>query len=196
MSPQTSRASGMAGLVMVTLLIACGRGQDDRPAVGAGSAQATASPDTVATSTRSSADADQEFLRKMSTHHEGLILLAGRAMKRGSGTVRTDAQRLHEKQRREQGHMVQMLRQQLQDTIDLTVMPKHEAMSDSLEQQKGDEYGHGFYQDVIAHHREGIAMIDSFAPRLQNDSVRATATMMRADQEREIPEFTKKAGHS
>ena len=75
-------------------------------------------------------------------------------------------------------------------------MPKHKMMSDSLERQSGKAYERGFYQDVIAHHKEGIAMIDSFLPRLTDDSVRAMAEKMRSDQEKEIGEFSKKAGTS
>lgn len=135
-------------------------------------------------------------LEKMVNHHEGLILLAGRAQKRGVRSVATDAQKLHTKQQTEQQKMIQMLSGHSGTSVKPSLMPKHKQMSDSLERQSGKAYERGFYQDVMAHHKEGIAMVDSFLPRLSDDSVRTMAEKMRSDQEKEIEEFSRKAGTS
>jgi uncharacterized protein (DUF305 family) len=140
--------------------------------------------------------ADHAFLEKMVDHHEGLILLAGRAGKRGMQSITPDAKKLHTKQQSEQQKMTAMLSAHSGTSAEPKLMPKHKMMSDSLERQSGKAYERGFYQDVIAHHKEGIAMIDSFLPRLSDDSVRTMAEKMRSDQEKEIGEFSKKAGTS
>jgi uncharacterized protein (DUF305 family) len=143
-----------------------------------------------------SADANHAFLEKMVDHHEGLILLAGRAERRGMQSITPDAKKLHTKQQAEQQKMAQMMSAHSGTSAEPTLMPRHKMMSDSLERQSGKAYERGFYQDVIAHHKEGIAMIDSFLPRLTDDSVRTMAEKMRTDQEKEIAEFSKKAGTS
>jgi uncharacterized protein (DUF305 family) len=50
-----------------------------------------------------------------------------------------------------------------------------------------------FYQQVIAHHREGIGMTDRMLPQLSG-MTRDMAQKARTDQQREIAEFEKKAG--
>lgn len=77
-----------------------------------------------------------------------------------------------------------------------SITPKHQAIADSLQREKGDQYRHQCYQDVIAHQWEGIAIIDSLLLRLHSDSLWKVASTMRADQEREIDEFSRKAGAS
>lgn len=53
--------------------------------------------------------------------------------------------------------------------------------------------GRAFYEETIAHHREGIDMSRKMLPHLTG-GVKAMAEKMIADQEKEIAEFEKKAG--
>ena len=138
-------------------------------------------------------DADHEFLMMMSSHHEGLIQMATAAHEKASAQqTREDAGKLHTKQRSEQDSMVSMIQRDYQMSHQPMVMPKNRAQADSLAALSGPEYDRAFYRMVIAHHREGIGMIDQFLPRFTKPSVRSMAEMMRRDQQREIDEFQAK----
>jgi hypothetical protein len=140
-------------------------------------------------------DADHEFLRAMSDHHEGLVLMASAAMNKASRSeTQADAHKLHQKQAEERDKMVGMIRTSYNESHAPTAMPQHRAMNDSLQQKSGAEYDRDFYRHVIMHHREGMQMIDRFLPRLTNQQVRQMAEQMRRDQTREIAEFERKAG--
>lgn len=138
-------------------------------------------------------DADHEFLRMMSDHHEGLIMMMAAATERAeSAAAKADAKMLHDKQRQERDSMVAMLRTAYNDTITPMVMPGGKAMTDSLQQKSGAAYDRDMYRHIIMHHQEGIRMIDDFLPRLTRANVRQMAEKMRADQQREIQEFQRK----
>ena len=76
-----------------------------------------------------------------------------------------------------------------------SIMPSNQAMADSLSQKSGADYDMTFHMNVIAHHREGIAMIDRFLPQLTNPQVRQMAERMRADQQKDIQEHEGKMQH-
>lgn len=140
-------------------------------------------------------DADQEFLRKMVDHHEGLVQMVEPAMqKASSATAKADATKLHHKQQGEEQQMLAMLKQQYQDTYTPTVMANNKAMNEELQRQTGTAYDQQLYQHVVMHHREGIQMVDQFLPRLTKPEVRQMAQKMKEDQQREIAEFERKAG--
>jgi uncharacterized protein (DUF305 family) len=141
-------------------------------------------------------DADHEFLRKMSDHHEGLVQMASAAMNKASAQgAQADAHRLHTKQAEERDRMVGIIRTAYSETHQPTVMPNNKAMNDSLQAMpRGSQYDREFYRHVIMHHREGMQMIDQFLPRLTKPEVRQMAERMRADQTREIAEFERKTG--
>ena len=192
----TNRTDVSRGLTVLAtaLLVACSPRNEERQAASGAADTMTSGMDHTQMDA-AAGGADHEFLDKMVNHHEGLILLAGRAENK-SGPFRADAKKLHAKQETEQQKMLKMLSGPSGKSVEPMIMPKHKMMSDSLERQNGKAYERGFYQDVIAHHKEGIAMIDSFLPRLTDDSVRTMAEKMRSDQEKEIQEFSKKTGTS
>ena len=57
----------------------------------------------------------------------------------------------------------------------------------------GAEYDRAFYRHAIAHHRDGIRMTDDVLPRLTKPEVRQMAEKMKADQQKEITQFERKA---
>lgn len=137
-------------------------------------------------------DSTQTFLRMMSDHHEGLIVMADSAEERAqTADAKADAQRLRQKQADEQQRMLTMLGQQYGDSITPTIMPNNRAMLDSLLRVDGRAFDRTFYQDVIAHHREALQMIDQYSPNLTGE-VRQMAERMRTDQQREIQELDRK----
>ena len=176
-------------------------------ALGCGSAEKASSDTaaTVATDTTSGAmagmdhapakDADNEFLRQMSDHHEGLVMMASVAMTKATKpATQADAHMLHTKQAAERDSMLAMLRTTYDDKHTPTVMPKTRLQNDSLQRTSGPEYDRTFYRLVVEHHREALAMIDSFRPRLTRDDVKRMADMMKKDQQKEIADFQRKAG--
>lgn len=192
-----------ATAVVAGLAVACGGSGDtsgDTVAIGA----PAASGDTMAGMDHTqmagmdhgpAKDADHAFLREMSDHHEGLILIAGTAhQKAAADETRQDAEQLHMKQMAERDTMVTVIRTAYNETHQPTAMPKNRAQNDTLQSLSGAAADRKFYQLVIQHHREGIAMIDSVRPQLQRQNVQRMADRMKQEQQREIAEFQRKAG--
>ena len=138
-------------------------------------------------------DADHDFLRMMSDHHKGLILLAHEAKERPkpSATI-ADGRTLDTKQDAELDRMVTMLEKDFKDPYSPKVLPEHQAVHDALEAKKGKEFDRMFYQSVIAHHQQALTMIDGYLPKAKNPAIRKMAETMKADQAREIRDFQQK----
>lgn len=173
-------------LLSFVLVAACSRAERSDPDTAAG-AVPIANPGAAR-------DADQEFLRRMIDHHEGLVQMAMAAMTRASKpATQGDAHRLHTKQVAERDSMQIMLRAAYGENKEGHVMEQNRIQNDSLQRMSGTDYDRTFYRLVIRHHQEGIAMIDSLVPRLTREDVRGMAQKMKTDQQREIAEFQRKA---
>ncbi|HEU5175302.1 MAG TPA: DUF305 domain-containing protein [Gemmatimonadaceae bacterium] len=135
-------------------------------------------------------DSNQVFLRMMSDHHEGLIMMSDSARLQGA-TAKADAAKLKEKQQREQQEMMSMLRATHNDSITPMMMPSNRAMMDSTMRAAGAAADSAYYHHVINHHREGIRMTEAILPHLTGE-VKAMAEKMMADQRKEITEFERK----
>ena len=181
----------------------CGGG-DDASETDSASAAATSAgaSDTMSsmsayehtTMTRSAArDSNQAFLRMMVDHHEGLVTLVDSATPKLATGARADAQKLGTKQETEQQRMQRMLSSQHQDSITPAIMTSNEAMIRAVASAPADAAGRAFYEQTIAHHREGIEMGKRMLPHLTGE-VKQMAEKMIADQEKEIAEFEKKVG--
>lgn len=182
-------------LIALTLIAAaCGGGDTDEEMAADTTAM---QPDTAAGSMvmTPAQDADQEFLREMTNHHQGLIVMAHEAVEKGGSEVKTLAQTLDQKQDAEQEQMIGILQRDYGDTHQPMVMPKNQAMAVSLSQKSGADYDMAFQMNVVQHHREGIAMIDQYLPRLTRAEVRTMAETMKADQQKDIQEIEAKMGH-
>lgn len=188
-------------LAAIGSLAACARGDQDSSDTAAGTVRDTgaamgsmASPG-MGMDMPPARDADHEFLRMMAHHHEGLIQMATEAMGKGSQpATQNDAHQLHTKQAEDQKKMLAMIQAQYGDSTKPMVMPGNRAMMDSLAGKTGAEYDRVFYRQVIAHHREGIRMVDEHLPKLTKPEVRQMAERMKAEQQREIRDFERKAG--
>lgn len=172
----------------VVATLACARGDDTRTDTSTPAASASSASGAAAK------DADNEFLRHMVDHHEGLVQMATAAMTKASkSATQGDAHNLHTKQAAERDSMVALLRSSYNDSHTPTVLEKNRAQNDSLQRLSGAEYDRTFYRLVVDHHREGIAMIESMLPRLTKPDVKAMAEKMKADQQKEVAQFEKKA---
>ena len=138
-------------------------------------------------------NADQDFLRMMSDHHKGLIVLAHMTKDRKEGgTAVADATKLDAAQDMELDHMVTMLEKDFKDAYSPKVSPAHQAMADALKSKTGKEYNRTFYQNIIQHHQEAIKMVDGYLPNSKNAMLKQMAEKMKADQSKEIADFQKK----
>lgn len=138
-------------------------------------------------------DSNQSFLRTMSDHHQGLIALCDSAMGKLGAAARSDAQRLRTEQKREQDHMLAMLRSDYKDSVTPMILPTNRQMIATVTQASTSDADRVFYEQVVAHHREGVQMIDRMLPHLTGMS-KDMASSSRMKQQKEIAEFEKKAG--
>lgn len=194
-------AAPLAAAVALVLL-GCGGGD--------GSAADSAAPaDTVAAAAPAPGDsgtaalpgrapsqnADHEFLRAMSDHHEALVTMAATASTAASDPdTQSDAAELHIEQEAERKELVRMIADDFGESFTPAVVPQYRAMVDSLQGKQGVEYDHTFYRNAIRHHRDGIALIDRFLPRLMDDDVRMVAERIRRTMEAEIVGFQERLG--
>jgi uncharacterized protein (DUF305 family) len=138
-------------------------------------------------------DPDHDFLRMMTDHHKGLILMAHQT-KESSQQLSTKplATRLDKEQDEELDKMMSMLEKDYKDAYAPKVMPAHAKMAEDLQGKTGGDYDRTFMQDVITHHQEAIKMIDDYLPRAKNPTLKAMAEEMKATQTQEITELQKK----
>ena len=137
-------------------------------------------------------DSNQSFLRMMSDHHHGLVVMSDSAMGKLGATAKADAQKLRSDQQKEMDHMLQMLRSDYEDSSAPMIIPGNRRMISSVARASAGDVDHVYYEQVIAHHREGIQMIDRVLPHLTGMS-KDMASTARTKQQREIAEFEKKA---
>jgi uncharacterized protein (DUF305 family) len=201
----------IAVVVSLTLVSACAKGPDQRtdtaaPAAMAGpnanpvdTGMATMSHDMAGmdhgamTSRPAPKDSNQSFLRMMSDHHQGLVAMSDTAMAKLGATAKADAQKLRSEQKQEQDHMLTMLRSDYKDSVTPTILPSNQQMISTVAQASAGDADRVYYQQVIAHHREGVQMIDKMLPQLTGMS-KSMASTSRSKQQKEIAEFEKKAG--
>ena len=140
-----------------------------------------------------SGDPDRDFLRMMSDHHKGLILLAHMTKERtGGGSAVADAEKLDAAQDKEIDRMQTMLEKDFKDPYAPKVSAENQAMADELKTKTGKEYDRTFYQDIITHHQGALKMVDEYLPKSRNATVKKMAEKMKADQTKEIADFQKK----
>jgi len=138
-------------------------------------------------------DSNQAFLRMMSDHHQGLVVLADSALAQiDGGTAKSDAQKLRQKQGAEQRQMLGMLTRQYGDSVMPMIMSGNQMMIDSVVRAPGAASTPTFYQQVIAPHREGVQMREQMLPHMTGE-VKRMAEKSVADQRREMQEFERKA---
>ncbi len=137
-------------------------------------------------------DSNQSFLRMMSDHHHGLVVMSDSAMGKLGATARADAQKLRTDQQKEIDHMLQMLRSNYQDSVTPTILPSNQTMISAVAQASAGDADRVYYEQVIAHHREGVQMADRMLPHLSGMS-KDMASTARTEQQREIAAFERKA---
>lgn len=191
-----SNSARVALAALSLLSVSCARGDDaanrDTAAAPADSAAGMAAMPGM--NRPPAKDADHEFLRNMIDHHEGFIQMATAAMTKASNpATQGDAHNGHTKQAEEQKKMIADAQAMYGETVTPMVMAQDKVLIDALQAKSGAEYDRTFYENAVAHHREGIKMTDAMLPRLSKPGVKQMAEKMKADQQKEITEFERKA---
>lgn len=138
-------------------------------------------------------DPDRDFLRMMSDHHKGLILMTHDAMERKDAPrVAPDAKTMDTKQDAELKKMQGMLQQRYSDRYEAKVMPESQKMADGLKPLAGKEYEKSFLRNVVMHHQQALKMVDAYLPTAKVPELKAMAEKMKADQTKEIAELERK----
>lgn len=187
-------------LALVLLTAACGGSESGSDEAAAGSdTSAAATTDAGApaadTGAATAGSADQQFLREMTNHHEGMKGMVAQATEKGSAEVKASAAQMGQRQQAEQQEMLTLLQNE-GVSHQPTVMPSNQPMVDSLAKlPAGADFDMAFHMMTIEHHREGIAMVDRFLPQLTNPQVRQIAERTKADQQKDIQEHEGKMQH-
>lgn len=135
-------------------------------------------------------DADQEFVRMMVDHHQGLIALADTALsKNPSEHIRADATEMKQKQGAEQQMMIAMLKSDYGEDKVPMIMPNNADMISKVASTSGTGLDRVFREQVIAHHEEALKIISDYESKLTKPPVQAMAAGMKSDQQKEIAEL-------
>lgn len=202
----TSAHLSFAVLAMSAVAACSGGAKDaasDRAAVTSDTAAGTMSDSMAGVdhskmpgmSTTPAKDADQEFLRVMVDHHEGMTQMLDPALQKASSqTAKADAKKVHDKQHQEQEQLVAMLKRSYNETKQPMVTQNDQSMVDDLKNSPaGAAFDKKMYEHMVMHHQAALQMIDQFLPRLTKPELKQMAEKMRADQQKEIQEFQRKA---
>lgn len=131
--------------------------------------------------------AERDFLRALSNHHAGLMFLAHVAEQHpDSVRVQSQALLLDAHHHQETDSILAVLHRESGEAFVPTVSNHHQALVDTLQRLSPADFDRRFRQEVIAHHREGLAMIDSAMPTLSNPRIIALVRRMREQQIAEI----------
>ena len=137
---------------------------------------------------------DHDFLRMMSDHHKAMIAMVHLTKEQSpaSGAV-ADAAKLDTKQDEELDKMQTMLEKDFKDPYTPKVTRDNQAIVEQFRGKTGAEYDRTFYQNVVKHHQQAIAMINDYLPKGKNAMLKQMAEKMKSDQTKEIAAFRKKA---
>lgn len=135
-------------------------------------------------------DPDQEFVRMMVDHHQGMISLADTALaKNPSEHTGVRARDMRRKQLVEQTRMVAMLKKDYGDDKMPMLMGSNARMISEVASKTGVELDRTFREKVVAHHEEALEMIADYESKLTKPAVRTLARNMKAEQQKEIREL-------
>lgn len=138
--------------------------------------------------------ADQEFLRMMSDHHTGMVLMAHEVIERKEKLAsKADAKKFDQDQDNELDRMRSALKG-MNDSYKPTATAEAKEMAASLSKLSGSQFDRMFWENTIKHHQMAIDMIDKYLPNLTHPDVKTMAERMRAAQLQEIDKMKKELG--
>lgn len=205
-STYTRRLVGVLGATLA-VAVACNRGDDRRDDGALRSDSAAAMSGAVAAD--DDVRGDLAFTRRMADHHMQLLQFLDTIDYRlRLPQAQQDAIALRLKQANEHQQLIARLGMAGTGGTGAGATPRDSAMTEGGRTQgeprqsirdrdggavdKGPRVDGAFYDFVIQHHRAGLRMVDAALPTLTDPQLKAMATKMRGDHEREIAEFERK----
>jgi uncharacterized protein (DUF305 family) len=174
---------GIAAAALIVTISACGTKENAK----------TESAGVATSAIAVTADPDHEFLRMMTDHHKGMILMAHETIEsKVKLGVKPIAARLDKEQDAEMDQMTTMLEQQFRDPYAPKVTADNQEMADQLKGKSRSEYDRTFLENVIRHHEQAVKMIDAYLPIAKMPELKKMAEKMKAVQSAEIAEFKKR----
>ena len=154
--------------------------------------QAVASPSTPnVINYPNPANADRDFLRKLSDHHKGMIAMAHLTKdSKQKLSVKPLAVRIDAEHDGEMDKILTMLEKDFKDPYAPKISAADQASEDDLRTKTGTAYERAFLEHAIAHGTQARGMIDAYLPNALNAAARTLAASIRTRLVREIPEFT------
>jgi len=142
------------------------------------------------TTRRQASDADNEFLRAVVNHDQGLVELAMVAIRRsGQDITKQSAHDLHERSLSEQTTMILLARSIFGEEITPTLAPAHRLAVDSLMQLTDSDFEGDFYRRVVVLDREALALTDGYLPRLRRAAVKRLAARIKRERAADTAAF-------
>ena len=135
---------------------------------------------------------DHQFLRSMADNNEGMVEMAFLAIDRAGAAATENARRVHDTHVRLRTEMVDLARSSYEEVLVPVALPGHKQRMDSLHLAKTEEFDREFDQRGLDCHRAWVRRIDEMSPKLTSPELRAFATRLRAELQREIETFSRR----
>lgn len=187
--------AGTAGLIVTLVTGACSRSDTAASDTAIADTGAMATMDTGMAgmdhsqmSMAPARDADQEFLRMMVDHHQGLVDMTDTAMAKNlSGDAASKGRAIRRKQLAERDDMQGMLKTgYAEDKMPMVMESNRRMIADVASTQNVNRT---YLEKVIAHHEEALKMTGDFEAQFTKPAVRTMAEKMKGDQQKEIAEL-------
>ena len=138
----------------------------------------------------STGDQDHDFLRRMSDHHAGLIVLTHAAIESNrSPSLQPAIRKIEEDHDHELDTMLTMLRRIYNDGYLPTAARDFTIMAGTLRAGTGDSKT--FFRSVLKTEEQVMQMVNAYLPKARNAQVRRFADELRRDEPREIAAIRK-----
>ena len=148
------------------------------------------SPLPVPTARPSTGDPDHDFLRRMSDHHAGLMVVIHAAIESNrSSSQQPVIRKIEDDYDREEDMMLAMLRRIYKDAYVPGAARDYTLMAQALRAGRGDSTT--FFRSALKAREQAVEMIDEYLPKARNPQVRRFADRLRRDERGEIAAIRK-----
>lgn len=147
-------------------------------------------PPPLATALASTGDPDHDFLRRMSDHHAGLIVLTHAAIESNrSASLQPSIRKIEEDHDHELDTMLAMLQRIYKDRYLPAAPGGYTLMAQTLRAGPADTTS--FFRSALKSEELVLQMINDYLPKAKNAQVRSFADALKRDQPREIAAIRK-----
>jgi uncharacterized protein (DUF305 family) len=131
--------------------------------------------------TPSTGDPDHDFLRRMSDHHAGLMVVTHAAIESNrSPSLQLAIRKIEDDYDRELDMMVSMLRRMYEDRYVPTAAPDYTRIAQTL--RAGTRDSTTFFRTALKNEEQVLQMINEYLPKARNTRVKRFADQLRRDE--------------